>query len=229
MYMSLDKILIKQSQGGNDVTVLFDGNKNEMYFYLNQNEYMVLGEQEIKMIKEQMKGISAMMEQMRENLTEEQKKMLDKNLPQEGKKSTITYKMSGTANINGWNSNKYMAFEDNEKIVELFIASFSNLDFKKSDFTAMSKMMKFFQENLADLGNQFNMGKDAGFLGLSGDNPAFDQGIPVKITVFEGGEAIMDTVVDKIEKQNIDPNMFKIPANMKKKDLSQMFQSGFGN
>ena len=92
----------------------------------------------------------------------------------------------------------------------------------------MEKLMEFFRKHLADISDQFNMGSDTGFMALTGDNPAFNAGVPVKVTTFENGKATSDTIIDSVEKKALNDNLFAIPDHMQKKDLGQMFQGGFG-
>ena len=230
MYFMPDKLMIKQkNEQGKFTTVIFDGNKNEMVIFLNSNEYMVIDEAQMAMIKQQLESVRSMMEQMRANMTDEQKKMMDKNFPgKNGEKVTTTYKKEGSKTINGWSSSKYSAMENGSKVSELYIASFSTLGVSKGDFAAMEQLMKFFRKHLADISGQFNMGSDTGFMALTGENPAFDAGVPVKVTTFEAGKATSDTVIESVEKQALSENLFAIPGHMKKKDMSQMFQGGFG-
>lgn len=230
MYFTRDKLMIKQKdQNGKSTTVIFYGNKNEMVVFLNSKEYIVIDEAQMAMIKQQLESVRAMMEQMKANMTDEQKKMMDKNFPgKNGKKVTTTYQKDGSKTINGWTSSKYLALENGNKVSELYIASYSTLGVSKADFTAMEKLMQFFRKHLADISDQFNMGSDTGFMALTGDNPAFNSGVPVKVTTFEGGKATSDTIIESVEKKALGEDLFAIPSHMQKKDLGQMFQGGFG-
>ena len=230
MYFTQDKLMIKQKdENGKSTTILFFGNKNEMVIFLNSQEYMVIDEAQMAVIKQQLQSVQAMMEQMRANMTEEQKKMMDKNFPgKNAEKVTTTYEKGGSKTINGWNSSKYSALENGNKVSELYIASYSTMGVSKADFMAMEKLMKFFRKHLADVSNQFNMGSDTGFMALTGDNPAFNAGVPVKVTTFESGKATSDTIIESVEKKTLSDDLFTIPGHMKKKDLSQMMQGGFG-
>ena len=155
--------------------------------------------------------------------------MMEKNFPGgTGEKITTTYKKEGSKTINGWASSKYSALENGNKVSELYITSYSTFGVSRSDFVAMEKLMEFCRKHLADVRSQFDMGSDTGFMALSGDNPAFSAGVPVKVTTFEGGKATSDTIIDSVEKQNLSDNLFAINGNMKKKNLSEMMQGGFG-
>ena len=230
MYFTADKLMIKQlDQNGKSTTVIFYGNKNEMVIFLNSQEYIVVDEAQMAMIKQQLESVRAMMEQMKANMTEEQKKMLEKNMPgQSGEKVTTSYKKEGTKTINGWASNKYSALENGNKVSELYIASYNTLGVSKADFSAMEKLMQFFKKHLSDISGQFSMGSDTGFLGLTGDNPAFNTGVPVKVTTFERGKPTSDTIIESVEKKALNESLFAIPSNMRKKDIGEMFQGGFG-
>lgn len=230
MYFTPDKLMIKQKdQNGKSTTVIFYGNKNEMVIFLNSQEYIVIDEAQMAMIKQQLEGVRAMMEKMKANMTDEQKKMLEKNLPgKNGEKVTTSYEKGGSKTINGWTSSKYSALENGNKVSELYIASYNVLGVSKADFAAMEKLMQFFRKHLADVSDQFSMGSDTGFLALTGDNPAFNAGVPVKVTTFEGGKATSDTIIESVEKKVLNEDLFAIPGNMKKKDIGEMFQGGFG-
>lgn len=230
MYFTRDKLMIEQKdQNGKSTTVIFYSNKNEMVVFLNSKEYIVIDEAQMAMIKQQLESVRAMMEQMKANMTDEQKKMMDKNFPgKNGKKVTTTYQKDGSKTINGWTSSKYLALENGNKVSELYIASYSTLGVSKADFTAMEKLMQFFRKHLADISDQFNMGSDTGFMALTGDNPAFNSGVPVKVTTFESGKATSDTIIESVEKKALGEDLFAIPGHMQKKDLGQMFQGGFG-
>ncbi len=229
MYMTSQKLMIKQEESdGKSTTIIFNSTKNEMILFLNAQEYIVLDEKEMAVIKQQLAGVKEMMEKMRANMTEEQKKMMDKNFPGSGKKVTTSYEKGGSKTINGWNSSKYSALQNGTKVSELYIASYGALGVSQSDFAVMKSMMEFFRKHLADFSNQFGMGGDASsFMALSGDNPAFNAGVPVKITAFSAGRAISDTIIDSVEKKAINESLFTIPSHMKRKDLAQMMQGGF--
>ncbi|MDN5217453.1 hypothetical protein QQ020_35605 [Fulvivirgaceae bacterium BMA12] len=229
MYMTSQKLMIKQEESdGKSTTIIFNSTKNEMILFLNSQEYIVLDEKEMAVIKQQLAGMREMMEKMRANMTEEQKKMMDKNFPGSGQKVTTSYEKGGSKTINGWNSSKYSALQNGTKVSELYIASYGALGVSQSDFAVMKSMMEFFRKHLADFSNQFGMGGDASsFMALSGDNPAFNAGVPVKITAFSAGRAISDTIIDSVEKKAINESLFTIPSHMKRKDLAQMMQGGF--
>jgi hypothetical protein len=229
MYMSGAKILIKQDDvSGKGVSMIFDSNKNEMIVFMNENEYMIIGEAEIIAIKAQLKSMLSMMEQMKDNLPPEQRKQYEKQKAAlNGEASNASYKKVGTETINGHKSDKYAAFSDDVKVSEFYITAFSSFGVSKTDFEPMEKMMTFFREQIGSLSGNFQMGGDASFMTLGGDNPAFGSGVPVKVTTFSDGKATSDNIIENVEKKNIDPDLFKIPANMKKTDLMQMMQGGF--
>ncbi len=227
MYIGADKILIKQtSEGKNDPSVMFDAVKNEMIVFLNAKEYMVLDEAQMATIQKQLNSMMEMMEKMKANMTDEQKKMMEKNMPSMDKEGKTTFITGGRSTINGWSSEKYSAKIGSELVSDIFIASYSTVGVSKSDFSAMTKMMMFFQKHLSGLGKQFKMKSDASFMALGGDNPAFTKGFPVKISSYEGGVKTGDTIIDSIDKKTLSSDIFKIPGHMVKKDMAQMFQGG---
>ena len=229
MYMTSQKLMIKQEESnGKSTTIIFNSGKNEMILFLNSQEYIVLDEKEMALIKQQLAGVKEMMEKMKANMTEEQKKMMEKNFPgSNGEKVTTSYEKGGSKTINGWSSSKYSALQNGTKVSELYIASYGALGVSKADFVVMKSMMEFFRKHMADFSNQFSMGSDASFMALSGDNPAFNTGVPVKVTAFSAGKAISDTIIESVEKKAISESLFAIPGHMKKKDLAQMLQGGF--
>ncbi len=227
MYISSDKILIKQvSEGKDEPTVMFDAAKNEMIVFLNAREYMVLDETQMAAIQKQMNSMMEMMEKMKANMTDEQRKMMEKNMPTAASDAKTTFTASGSSTINGWSSQKYVAKIGSELVSDIFIASYSTVGVSKNDFSAMVKMMKFFQKHLSGLGKQFKMKSDASFMALGGDNPAFSKGFPVKISSYEDGVKTGDTTIDSIEKKALSSEIFKIPSHMTKKSMTQMFQGG---
>lgn len=227
MYISADKILIKQSSDGkNDPSVIFDAVRNEMIIFLNAKEYMVLDEAQMVTIQKQLKSMMEMMEKMKANMTDEQKKLMEKNMPGSGKEGKTIFSSGGKSTINGWSSQKYSAKVGSELISDIFIASYSTVGVSKNDFSAMIKMMTFFQKNLSGLGKQFKMKSDASFMTLGGDNPAFTKGFPVKISSYADGVKTGDTIIDSVDKKTLSSDLFKIPSHMTKKDMNQMFQGG---
>lgn len=228
MYLYGNKIFVKQhDESGNGVSMIFDGNKNEVIVFMNDKEYMVFGEKELSVIKTQLKNMMSMMEQMKDQLPPEQRKQYEKQKAAlNGEVPASSFKKTGGETINGWKSDKYTVTTDNVKVSDIYVADFSQFGVTKNDFKGIEKMMKFFQEQIGGLSNNFQMGSDASFMMMGGDNPAFETGIPVKVTSFADGQPSTDTVIDSVEKKSIDTKMFEIPSSMQKRDLMEMFQGG---
>lgn len=227
MYISADKILIRQtSDNKEEPSVLFDATKNELIIFLNSKEYMVVDEAQMKIIKQQLKSMYDMMEKMKANMSDEQKKLMEKNLPGDDKPLNATFTANGRSTVNGWASEKFTAKVNGELVSDIYIASYGAIGATKGDFAAMQKMMIFFRTHLSGLGRQFKMQSDASFMALGGDNPAFTKGVPVKISTYDKNLKTGDTIIDSIDKKTLSGDLFKIPSQMIKKDLTELFQSG---
>jgi len=230
----MDQTSIKVVDGNQEI--IFDSEKESITVVNHsKKEAMIMTKADMEALKQQLKMMMQMVEQQLKNLPPEQQEMAKKNMkgfmPAEGEELNYEYRLikSGVA-VKNWKSSQYEGLINGEKKGELFIAGYDELGYSKSDFVALEKMAGFMRDMLADFGDKIDFdGSGSGFFGFGGqDNPIFSKGIPVKMIEFSNGEQKSIVTVQEINRLDLDPATFTVPADYRKTTIQELLKGMFG-
>ncbi len=218
--------------------VIFRGDKREMVVVDHSDEaYMVVDK---KMIEELLKGLGDLKkmteelqlpEEVLQNLSKEQREQLEKAQKQMGQlgqsetaKATQPkdeYKKTGERGTKGgYPCVKYEVIRDGQKIRELWVTDWGNVEGSDEVKNVFGELEVFFKE-LTDALEKAMGGK--GGLFEKEDNP-FDgffgvDGFPVVTREFEGGELESESVLRSATRRALDPAEFEPPSGYKRRSM----------
>lgn len=161
-------------------------------------------------VKKQLDEINQQLEDMPEGQRKMMKGIMSgqiESLMKKGNMIEIKYTKTGrTDKINGWNCEEYIATMNDEKISEVWVTNFSNIDFKMSDF----KIMYDYAEYMTSFTGDFLKG-----LNFKGIEPDYD-GYPIKTITFYKDKQISETFVLEYKRMDINNSVFTVPADYDK-------------
>ncbi|PIB36305.1 hypothetical protein BFP72_13330 [Reichenbachiella sp. 5M10] len=219
IYLTDSKLQITNS-GADNSSMIFDAQTEVFTFIDNRKrEYYQFDKPTLKQLKEQLMMMIQMMKQFASQMPEDQQEKIDKMLnPNSG--TIIAYKEIGTSRTGSWNTTNYQGTSDNQKVLELNIASFQNLGIAESKFTVMKSLVEFFKENLQEVAAMLPTNQAMSTISFDENSPVLKEGIPIKTTSYESGNSQSETTVEKITETNIPESQFAIPSGYVRKTIN---------
>ncbi|UXP30565.1 hypothetical protein N6H18_09380 [Reichenbachiella agarivorans] len=223
LYLTSSMLKIENS-GNDNSSMIFDAEKEIFTFIDNRKkEYYQFDEPTLRQLKEQLKMIVQMMKQFSSQMPEDQQKKLDKILNPNAE-SPIDYSLIGDAKVSNWDTKKYNGTADNEKILELNIASFQSIGIDESKFSVMKSLVDFFKENLQEVASMLPTNQSMSAISFDENSPILKTGLPVRTISYDGGEANSETLVQSITESPIDESQFSIPSGYARKTINMQKQ-----
>ena len=159
------------------------------------------------------------MKQFSAQMPEAQKKKFDAFLNPDGQ-PVISYKTIKGSKVGKWKTLGYEGTSNNEKVMEMQIATYSTLGLASGDFDVMKKMMAYMKEYLSGVMSLLPNGSAYSQMGFDENSPILKEGLPVKTISYEGGTAINENVIESVTKASVDASMFAIPKGYNKKSIN---------
>lgn len=161
-------------------------------------------------IKKQLDEINMQLEKAPEAQREMMRKIMGgqiEALMTKGNMIEIKYSKTGKSDkINGWTCDEYIATMNDEKISEVWVTNFSNIDFEMSDF----QVMYDYAEYMTSFTGDFLKG-----LNFKGIEPDYE-GYPIKTITFYKDKQISETIILEYKRMDINNNVFTVPADYDK-------------
>ncbi|MEO9966269.1 MAG: hypothetical protein ABJF11_10800 [Reichenbachiella sp.] len=219
IYLTPDKMMVKNS-GADNSTIIFDATTEIFTFIDNKKkEYYQFDKPTLLQLKEQIKMMAKMMQQFAANMPEEQKKRFDKILNPGG--DMMTYQTNGqNAKVGSWATTGYDGLNEDNKVLQMNIASFQTLGVAQSKFDVMKKMMNYFKQNLQEVIALIPSGGSFSQMGFDDNSPILKDGIPVKTISYKEGKADNENIVESLAEQAIAADQFKVPAGYKQQQIN---------
>ncbi len=213
---------------GSQGEMIFRGDRREMvivdhddktYMVLNGEAVQQLGDQVGGQIRGAMKEVEKHLEQLDPKQREMIEKMMKGKMPGgPGPANAIaqpvtTFKKTAErAKHQGYPCVRWDVFRDDEKIRELWVTSWMNIEGGAVVRDAFEDMARFHRELMESIGDMMGGAKD---LFGEGENPIDGWlevgGFPVVTRHFEGGELESETVLESITERDLDPDAFEPP------------------
>ncbi|RJE70504.1 hypothetical protein [Reichenbachiella sp. MSK19-1] len=225
IYLTDSKLQISNS-GQDNSSMIFDANKEVFTFIDNKKrEYYQFDKPTLVQLKEQLKMMVQVMKQFASQMPEEQQKKLDMILnPSNG--AIINYKETGTGKVGNWNTKQFQGTNENEKVLELNIASFETLGIEAEKFNAMKQLIDFFTENLQEVATMLPTSQSMSAISFDENSPILKEGFPVKTRTYAEGSSKSETIIQSITETGIAESQFSIPSGYARKtiNMQQQFQ-----
>ena len=204
--------------------MIYHGDRKEMVWIdHDQKTYFVIFYSTMRELAKQINEAMAMMEQALANVPESQRSMVEemmrKPMPQAQKteRPKTELRMTGeTAQHNGYPCVKYEVVREGQKIRELWVTDWTNVEGGAEAAELFYEMSEFFQEMLDSLPQ---------FADSGGSDQAFEHmremdGFPV-ITreLSDNGSIETESSLKSARSQNLDPNAFEPPSGYKRQEM----------
>lgn len=220
-FISGEKIAMQTRSGENNGTAIFRGDKGLLWIIDNQNK------QYTEMTKESMaqmgKTLNSVMDQMKAqmaNMPPEQRAMMENLMKGQmsqmqgttEKTDPLSFKKTGVRKtINGYPCEKYDVFRGTEKLREMWVTEWKNMNDFKEAMTAFDSMGKFFATMMESLkGSPFLNTMDIPYSHTTELN-----GFPVMSTELKNGVPVMEATLKQVTKKPIPESDFNPPAGYK--------------
>jgi len=216
--------------------MIFRGDRREMVVVDHDDKsYVVMDEATAKQLADQLGGVSDQMkeamkrvEEQLKNVPEDQRamveKMLKERMPNMGgnapSRPANEYKRTGQrATKAGYPCVRYDVLRGGEKVREMWVTDWDNVEGAREVREAMLDMADFFEQIMSSLSESL------GGLGpaFGGDSP-FDglremDGFPVVVREFDGGELESESTLRSARRRTLDPADFEPPAGYKRRSM----------
>lgn len=213
---------------GSQGEMIFRGDRREMVVVDHEKRtYHLIDEAAVDQIAGQLSDANRMMQEALKNVPEDKRAMIEQMMkqkmpaaqaPAERPKSELK-KTSERADKNGYPCVKYEVLRGGQKIRELWVTDWSNVEGGSDVVGAFEDMAGFFRElmdSMPSFGGQG--GPDFG-------DPAFEHmkelgGFPVVTREFgDDGSLEGETVLRSAKRQTIDPDAFEPPSGYKRQEI----------
>jgi len=138
-----------------------------------------------------------------QDLTPEQKKVMDEMLAKMGVAPKIEYKKSHTAaKVGAWPADRYEGLREGAKVSEIWIAAPADLGVRDEDVQPLKDMAGLFgkfSRNLSGMLLEKGNGLD---------------GVPVKTVAFRDGKAYWETELKEARTEDLPASLFELPAGL---------------
>ena len=217
------------NEGGteNVNSMIFKGGRDEMIMVDHKRkEYYVMDKQTLLSFANQMNEAMAEMEKAMAGMSPEERAMMEKMM--KGKMSTMqkseeieaVLKQAGSGNVNGYSCTKYEVYKGTEKVRDLCITKWSNIQNGSEIKSSLKKMSTFMEDLSKSLPESKFMGSTAAF-----EKNVFSQiskldGFPVQTTDYDKGAITGTTTFKSSKKTSFDASAFEPPAGYKKQKMT---------
>ena len=222
--------------------VVFNGERKEMIVIDHERKsYMVMDEATVEEMGRALGEAADMIQNMQipkavlDQMPEEERKKLEEMLKQQREQGGVTgslgggtierpkreYKRTGERGTKeGYPCVKYDVLEDGEKVQELWVTDWDNVDGGDEVEAAFRALADFFEEIMDAFDDM--LGGDGGL--FEGGNDPFSgfmelDGIPVISRDFEDGDLESESVLKSARRQRLDPAAFEPPSGYKRMSM----------
>jgi hypothetical protein len=209
------------------ISTIFKGEREEMISLDHKSKsYYVMDKQTLQSLASQMNEAMAEMEKAMAGMSPEERAMMEKVM--KGKMPTMkdtkhiepTLKQAGSGNVSGYACTKYEVYKGSEKVRDLCVTSWSNIEGGSEIQSTLLKMANFMEDLSKSLSSGSNfMGSTADF-----EKSVFNQisklnGFPVQTIDYSNGSVTGITTFKSSKKTSLDSSAFEAPAGYEKQEM----------
>jgi hypothetical protein len=223
IYLDGRRMRIDSSEGGGDVTVIYNGEdlENPFYWMINNTDssYVEISRDELLEAKAVAEDAMNRAKDELEDLPPEQRAQMKKALADRVGYTdflgdeTEYEKVSSGIKVGGWRCNHYQGFRDGEKIEDVWAADLEELGIDPKDLVALEELADLFQTVGRNLPALFRFG---------GENHEVDKtfpGFPVVVVSYIEGERQEKSTIKEVKQRKLDRALFKRPEGLTKRNM----------
>ncbi len=209
---------------GNDGDIIFRGDRQEMVVVdHSEKTYLVMDKETIDSIAGQVNSAMSQMEEALKNVPKEQREMVERMMkdkmpanisPQLPKEEVV--KKGDKKKINGYPCVRYDVLQDGNKVRELWVTDWKNVEGGDDAAAVFTKMAEFFEGMMKAVGQMGaqQVGKNM-FAQMNELN-----GFPVVTKNFnDNGDLESESTLRSSKRRAIDPASFEPPAGYKRQSI----------
>ncbi len=217
-YIQDGKLRIESSDdNGRSVTIIDSKNKIIINIDMLDSSYVIITEEDFGKIAEMINAKkNEMLAQFPEEQREAMRAMIEQQMEQVKNEPKTEYIKIKSENFNGYSCEVYKGIKMGEKIEELWITPWQNIELLNEYKKISINLEKLFQKVADSLGEYGKIIED------EFDIEMIDKGFPVKTVEYEDGVATTVETLEKVIQKNISPSLFKVPNGMVKKDFLEI-------
>ena len=217
-YIQDGKLRIESSdENGRSVTIIDSKNKIIINMDMLDSSYVVITEEDFGRFAEMINAKkNEMLAQFPEEQREAMRAMIEQQMEQVKNEPKIEYIKIKSENFNEYNCEVYKGIKMGEKVEELWITPWQNIELMNEYKKISLNLKKLFQKVADGLGEYGKLIED------EFDFEMIDKGFPVKTIEYEDGVATTIETLEKVIQKNLSPSLFKVPNGMIKKDFIEM-------
>lgn len=219
-----------QGEGSPDA-MIYRGVQREMVVLEHQKKtYMLIDEEAVRALAGEVSSALSQIEEAMANIPEKQRAMMEQLLKErmpspttEQEKPTVELRKTGKkAEKQGYPCVEYEVWREGQKLRELWVTDWGNVEGGKDVAAAFEGMADFFSELIESIPS-VGGGLGGGFGGLA-DNPMASMreigGFPVVIRELgEDGSLEGESALRSARRQTIDPDAFEPPSGYKRQEM----------
>lgn len=195
-----------------------------------KEKYYMMTESDMQHFKQKMAVYKKKMEETMKNLPPEQqqmmKEMMQKNGMNEDYEKPVFEQVASGEKIKDWSCDQYAVTRKSEKVSDYWITPYEDLTISQDDCKAFNGIKHFFSDFLSSLPSSVMSRSGYGSLAFFGsDNPAFKDGIPVKMISYENGKKANVSETRSIEKAGVEADKFNKPEEYRKVALMDKLET----
>jgi len=224
IYLDGRRMRIDSTEGGGDVTIVYNGEGQEDPFYwlINQadSSYVEIRRAELLEAKTVAEDALNKAKSEIENLPPDERKEMERALTERMGYSSFLgeqteyKKVSSGIRISGWKCNHYQGFRDGDKVEEVWAAELEELGIDPKDLVALEELADLFQTMGQSLPALFRFG---------GEDREVDKtfpGFPVVVVSYdEDGERREKSTIKEIKSQKLEKALFELPGGLTKRSM----------
>lgn len=213
MYLDKGKLRIDSSEKGKNYSVIYQigGEDGMKYWIIDQDEksYTVITQADIKKIQSQveesMKAVKKQMHSMPPSKRAQVERAYKQQLALMGRgEEMFLYDEVGSGTkVGAWATTQYVGRMGDDKLEDVWAATWRELGAPQDDFTAVTHMAEIFSSAGQKLPAFFQFGRVRG-------NDAF----PVMVVTYEGGQETERSQVKSVIQKKLDAGVFELPDGL---------------
>lgn len=203
-------------------SVIFRKDKGLLWILNHADKtYMEMTPAQLTAMTSQMDTMMKQMEEQMKNMPPEARAQVEEMMKNKepAKKVPVetTYKKIGSETIGAWAVDHYEGIQGATKIKEVWVATWDKLGITRGDMAVLESYGEFFKDFMKNTDSNDDFADSKKMFDTLG-------GFPIKTVTFEKGSAPSTSLVQDIKKENLDPNLFNLPAGYTKQ-ASPMMQA----
>jgi len=224
VYLEGKRMRIDSSEGGGDVTIIYNGagQDNPFYWLINNTDstYVEIRRDELLEAKAVAEEAMNQARGELEGMPPEERRLMEKRLAESVGyapflgKDTEYKKVSSGIRISGWRCNHYQGFRDGRKVEEVWAADLAELGIDPTDLVALEELSGLFKTVGQNLPALFRFG---------GEDNEVDKtfpGFPVVVVSYDDdGERAEKSTLKAVRQQKLEQAMFELPEGLTRRNM----------